>query len=418
MRPASGASVPCLPLATSCRDSTGYVGLVQRRLAETRTVSLLNLALPGGVLSPDVEALGDELGRNIPGNFLTHLAPFVPPGTTLVTIFAGGNDTNTIALAIGAGPRRQRPVGGSSPSRCRAFARDYGRLIDSIRSRAPGAFIVVMNAPNFGALPYIAGTSARRAAHRAGRRRAADREAINPLASRVPVVDLMCDARSRTSRASTRPTASTPAIRATPIWPRCCCRPSPAARPASRRQLRVHDARRMNERTRHPPGNAGRRHRHRRGVHARGTGRVRGPRDSRLPRPRRRHFFDVERLRRETVPGPGWFGFAVAEDAGASSRSAGTGRSAQHAEACELFALYVDPAAQRRGIGRALVEQAVDAAHEDGARRLDVAVMPGNMPAVRFYQACGFTAAGEREIYAPHGEEGGPPVALLYTRNL
>ena len=188
--------MPCLPLATSCRDSTSYVGLVQRRLAETRTVSLLNLALPGGVLSPDIEALGDDLGRNIPGNFLTHLAPFVPPATTLVTIFAGGNDTNTIASAIGAGR------GGSDPSgyltqQVQGFARDYGRLIDVVRARAPGAFIVVMNAPELRRAPvHVAGRPL------AERRIVQDvsvrltREAINPLASRVPVVDLMCDARS------------------------------------------------------------------------------------------------------------------------------------------------------------------------------------------------------------------------------
>ena len=190
-----GASVPCIPLATSCRDSTGYVGLVQRRLSETRTVTLLNLSLPGGVLSPDVEAVGDELGRNIPGNFLTHLAPFVPPATTLVTIFAGGNDTNTIASAIGAGR------GGSDPSgfltqQVQGFARDYGRLIDAVRARAPGAFIVVMNAPNFGALPYVAGRPAteRRIVQDVSVR--LTREAINPISSRVPVVDLLCDARS------------------------------------------------------------------------------------------------------------------------------------------------------------------------------------------------------------------------------
>ena len=190
-----GASVPCIPLATSCRDSTGYVGLVQRRLSESRTVTLLNLSLPGGVLSPDIEALGDELGRNIPGNFLTHLAPFVPPSTTLVTIFAGGNDTNTIASAIGAGR------GGSDPSgfltqQVQGFARDYARLIDAVRARAPGAFIVVMNAPNFGALPYVAGrpVTERRIVQEVAVR--LTREAVNPLAGRVPVIDLMCDARS------------------------------------------------------------------------------------------------------------------------------------------------------------------------------------------------------------------------------
>jgi len=51
----------------------------------------------------------------------------VPPATTLVTVFAGGNDTNTIASAIGAGR------GGGDPSGyltqyVQGFARDYGRL--------------------------------------------------------------------------------------------------------------------------------------------------------------------------------------------------------------------------------------------------------------------------------------------------
>jgi lysophospholipase L1-like esterase len=119
----------------------------------------------------------------------------VPPGTTLVTVFAGGNDTNTIASAIGAGR------GGADPSgylgqQVQGFARDYGRLLDTVRARAPGAFIVVMNIPNLAALPYMAGRPA------ADRRVVQDvavrltREAINPLAGRVPVVDLMCDARS------------------------------------------------------------------------------------------------------------------------------------------------------------------------------------------------------------------------------
>jgi len=97
---------------------------------------------------------------------------------------------------------------------------------------------------------------------------------------------------------------------------------------------------------------------------------------------------------------------------------AGTGQSAEHADACELFTLYVDPAAQRRGIGRQLVARAVATGEAACARRLDVAVIPGNLPAVRFYEACGFTFAAERPIYAPHGQEGGPFMALIYTRHL
>ena len=187
--------MPCIPLATSCRDSTSYVGLVQRRLSVTRTVSIVNLALPGGVLSPDVETLGDDLGRSIPGNFLVHLAPFVPPATTLVTVFAGGNDTNTIASAIGAGRGGGDPTGYLT-QQVQGFARDYARLIDIVRARAPGAFIVVMNVPNLGALPYMSGRpiAERQIVQEVSVR--LTREAINPLAGRVPVVDLMCDARS------------------------------------------------------------------------------------------------------------------------------------------------------------------------------------------------------------------------------
>ena len=190
-----GGSVPCLPLSNDCRASTSYVGLIQRRLADARTVTLTNLALPGGVLSPDVQAIGNELGRGIPGNFLAQLAPFVPPQTTLVTVFAGGNDTNTIASALGTGRGGADPAGYLS-QQVQAFGRDYGRLIDTIRGRAPGAFIVVLNLPNLGAMPYVANrpVAERRVVQEVAVR--LTREAINPLSGRVPVVDIMCDARS------------------------------------------------------------------------------------------------------------------------------------------------------------------------------------------------------------------------------
>jgi len=128
------------------------------------------------------------------------------------------------------------------------------------------------------------------------------------------------------------------------------------------------------------------------------------------------HFHAVDRIEREIAPSPGWFGFMVAESTGSVVGVAGTGRSAQRADACELFTLYVDPSHQRTGIGQALVAQAIADARTADARCLDVAVMPGNVPAIRFYEACGFTFAGQREIYAPHGQEGGPEVALVYTR--
>ena len=128
------------------------------------------------------------------------------------------------------------------------------------------------------------------------------------------------------------------------------------------------------------------------------------------------HWYGPERLRREIAPAPGWFGFVVATEDGVAG-VAGSGW-AEGGQACELFTLYVDPARQRRGIGRALVAHEVDRARRSGGRWLDVAVLPGNLAAMRFYQACGFTPAGERPIYAPHGAEGGPDVAVIYRRAL
>ena len=68
--------------------------------------------------------------------------------------------------------------------------------------------------------------------------------------------------------------------------------------------------------------------------------------------------------------------------------------------------------------GRRLVAHAVGTCRAAHADRLDVAVLPGNQPAIAFYEACGFTFAGERPIYAPHGAQGGPDVALVYRRTV
>lgn len=128
-----------------------------------------------------------------------------------------------------------------------------------------------------------------------------------------------------------------------------------------------------------------------------------------------RHFFQPDRLAREIAPGGDWFGFMVAQQRDAVVGVSGTGRSAHRPDACELFALYVDPAWHRQGIGRALVGCSLEQATRAGATALDVAVLPGNASAMRFYEACGFEAAGQREIYAPHGKDGGPDVALIYS---
>lgn len=187
-----GGSMRCPPLV-DCPNGTGYVQIIARRLRETRDVTVTNLSLPGGVLSPDIQALGNSLGRRPTGNLLQTGAPFVPRTTTLVTIFVGGNDANTIAAGAAA-------QGGDTAAfigaQVQGFSRDLGQLLDIVRGRAPSAQIVIINLPNFAGLPFAQAFAPgdRRLLQESAVRLTT--EAINPLAGRYAIVDLMCDGRS------------------------------------------------------------------------------------------------------------------------------------------------------------------------------------------------------------------------------
>jgi ribosomal protein S18 acetylase RimI-like enzyme len=60
------------------------------------------------------------------------------------------------------------------------------------------------------------------------------------------------------------------------------------------------------------------------------------------------------------------------------------------AEDCWLEDLYVIPEARRSGLGRALVEAALDSARERGCVRIELDVDEDNEPALALYRACGF----------------------------
>jgi GNAT superfamily N-acetyltransferase len=60
------------------------------------------------------------------------------------------------------------------------------------------------------------------------------------------------------------------------------------------------------------------------------------------------------------------------------------------AEDCWLEDLYVRAEARRGGLGRALVEAALERAREHGARRVELDVNEDNAPARALYEACGF----------------------------
>ena len=191
-----GSSVPCVPLDHTC-PGMGYVPVAARQLtAQGFGVSLFNLGLPTAVIGRDFENLGQQFNRTIIGNFIDQEMPFIPRNTTVVTIFAGGNEVNTITAALGAG------LGGNDPNgyidnQVRAFGADYTTLLNGVRERAGSPRIVILNTPNMAGLPYLAAASAaqRQAAQRASV--GMTRTVVNTLVSaNTVVVDVMCDART------------------------------------------------------------------------------------------------------------------------------------------------------------------------------------------------------------------------------
>ena len=187
-----GSSSPCF-VFEDC-NGTGYVWVAARQLrASGHTVSVGNLGIPAAVISRAFQDLGSQNGRTIGGNLLEQEMPFVSRSATVVTVFTGANDVNTITAALGNG------AGGSDPSayidqKVSAFSGDMNTLISGIRARATSARIIVINLPNLAALPYLAtaSLSQKQAAQRASVRMTTT--SINTLQG-VSVIDLMCDSR-------------------------------------------------------------------------------------------------------------------------------------------------------------------------------------------------------------------------------
>jgi lysophospholipase L1-like esterase len=188
-----GGSAVCVPLF-ECPNGTGYVQILHRRLAQGgQTVTHLNLSIPGAVLSRNIEDLSTSIGRTVPGNFVERESPYVQTAATHVTVFAGGNDVNTIAL--GARARGGSDPNGFADAQIRQWGIDLEDLITRIRARSANTRIVALNLPNLAASPYVASNTV-------DEKRLIQRVAvgltdrINALTARnVLVVDLMCEPR-------------------------------------------------------------------------------------------------------------------------------------------------------------------------------------------------------------------------------
>jgi len=190
-----GGSIVCAPFDLGCENGTGYAQTLRRRLqSEGRTVTYMNLSVPGAVLSRTIADLAIQLGRSDPGNFVERYPPFIPPATTHVTIFAGGNDANIIGSAVSAGAGGS-DIRGYVDGQVRQWGNDLVELVSRIRARAPSARIVAYNLPNLGAAPYLASRSTQDKGIMQ-RIPTGLTDQINALTSRsVLVVDLMCDPR-------------------------------------------------------------------------------------------------------------------------------------------------------------------------------------------------------------------------------
>jgi lysophospholipase L1-like esterase len=187
-----GSSAPCLPFI-ECFDGPGYVQRVARRFkSDGKTVTLNNLGVPGAVLSPAVQMMGTSIGLEIFRNVLTDGAPNVRRSATLVTVFIGANDANTVGKAARAG------LGGPNvtafgQTQIQNFARDMKTFVTLVRDRAPSARIVALNLPNMANTPYAAALSLDEKRYLQGLT-VGFSAGINALtADGVIVLDLMCD---------------------------------------------------------------------------------------------------------------------------------------------------------------------------------------------------------------------------------
>ena len=77
--------------------------------------------------------------------------------------------------------------------------------------------------------------------------------------------------------------------------------------------------------------------------------------------------------------------------------------------------IYVDPAARRRGVGRALLEELIRGSERVGIWTLEAGIFPENTPSVALHESAGFELVGIRRRHGQMRDGRWRDVAL-YTR--
>lgn len=78
----------------------------------------------------------------------------------------------------------------------------------------------------------------------------------------------------------------------------------------------------------------------------------------------------------------------------------------KNSQTTRLYAIGVDPSFQGRGIGRALLQTAIEQAQKIGAKRLVLEVRQDNAAALLLYEKFGFQRARLLHSYYPDGADG------------
>ncbi len=105
---------------------------------------------------------------------------------------------------------------------------------------------------------------------------------------------------------------------------------------------------------------------------------------------------DRERVWRDALPRGG---VVVAEDAGRIVGFASVGPVADEEQTNELFAIYLVAEVTGTGLGRSLLDRAMETMRLGGSRRAILWVLAANARARRFYEAAGWASDGTTGAY-------------------